>query len=207
MKLMRLIKPILAAACLLSIIAFTFVTPNYGVGDTVADFKLKNIDGKMVSLADYKKAKGVIIIFDCNTCPYSKAYNDRIISLNKKYASQGFPVITINANDPSDSEGDSFKEMVDLAKRKNYDFPYLVDETQEVAKAFGATNTPHVFILSNKNNSFKVEYIGAIDNNPRDGSAATKKYVEEAVDALLANKAIQTTKTKAIGCGIKWKDA
>ena len=171
---------------------------NYGVGDVVSDFKLKNVDGKMVALADYKSSKGAIVIFDCNTCPYSRAYNDRIIQLNKKYASQGFPVITINPNDPEQSDGESFSEMVDLAKRKGYDFPYLVDETQAVAKSFGATNTPHVFVLKNENNVFKVAYIGAIDDSPRNASSASKKYVENAVDALLAGKPVPSAKTKSV---------
>jgi glutathione peroxidase-family protein len=180
--------------------------PGYSVGDVVADFKLKNVDNKQVSLADYKTGKGAIVIFDCNTCPYSKAYNARIIALNKKYSSKGFPVITINANDPDMSPGDSFEEMVSEAKKKNYDFPYLLDETQQVAKSFGATNTPHVFVLKNESNQFKVAYIGAIDNNSRDAASADKKYVEDAVDALLAGKEVPTTKTKAVGCGIKWKN-
>ena len=179
---------------------------NYGVGDTVSDFKLKNVDGKMISLTDYKSSKGVIVIFDCNTCPYSRAYNERIIDLNKKYAPLGFPVITINSNDAEQSDGDSFEEMVDLAKRKNYNFPYLVDESQAVAKSFGATNTPHVFVLKNENNAFKVAYIGAIDDSPRKASSASRKYVEEAVTSLLENKPVTSTKTKAIGCGIKWKE-
>jgi glutathione peroxidase-family protein len=179
--------------------------PSYGVGDVVADFKLKNVDGKQVALSDYKSGKGVIVIFDCNTCPYSKAYNSRIIDLNKKYASKGFPVVSINANNAEQSPGDSFEEMVSEAKRKNYDFPYLVDETQSVAKSFGATNTPHVFVLKNESGIFKVAYIGAIDNNSRNASAADKKYVEEAVDALLGDKEVTTSKTKAVGCGIKWK--
>jgi peroxiredoxin len=178
----------------------------YGVGDTVADFKLKNVDGKMVSLADFKNSKGVIVIFDCNTCPVSKAYNTRIMDLSKKYGAKGFPLVAINANSPDVSPGDSFEEMVSEAKRKKYDFPYLVDDTQTVAKSFGATNTPHVFVLKNESGTFKVAYIGAIDNNSRDGSSADKKYVEDAVEALLANKEIATPKTKAIGCGIKWKD-
>ncbi|HEY0651562.1 MAG TPA: thioredoxin family protein [Chryseosolibacter sp.] len=202
---MRVVKSTIALA-LLFLITAAAGELNYGVGDTVADFKLKNVDGKMVSLADYKTSKGVIVIFDCNTCPYSRAYNERIIQLNKKYSSVGFPVITINANDPEQSDGDSFEEMVDLAKRKKYDFPYLVDDTQVVAKSFGATNTPHVFVLKNDNNTFKVAYIGAIDDSPRDASNASKKYVENAVDALLANKPVPSAKTKAIGCGIKWKD-
>ncbi len=179
----------------------------YDVGDSVADFKLKNFDGKLVSLSDYKNQKGAIVIFDCNTCPYSKAYNDRIIALNKKYASKGFPVITINANDPQMSPGDSFDAIVEQAKRKNYDFPYLVDETQAVAQAFGATNTPHVFVLQNTGSDFKVAYIGTIDNNSRDASSANKKYVEDAVEELLAGKSVSNAKTKAIGCGIKWKNS
>lgn len=203
---MNAIKTMLTLLCLALLVAGRPVVSDYGIGDSVADFKLKNVDGKMVSLSDYKNSKGVIVIFDCNTCPYSKAYNDRIIALNKKYASKGFPVITINANDPRLSAGDSFDEMVDLAKRKAYDFPYLVDETQNVARAFGATNTPHVFVLKNEGNDFKVAYIGAIDDNPRDASAASKKYVEDAVDALLSSKAVPSNKTKAIGCTIKWKN-
>lgn len=179
----------------------------YGVGDTVADFKLKNTDGKMVALSDYKSAKGAIVIFDCNTCPYSKAYNSRIIELNKKYASKGFPVIAIQPNDPQVSPGDSFEEMVKLAKNKKYDFPYLFDETQQVARAFGATNTPHVYLLKKEGNDFKVVYIGSIDDNARDEKAVSKRYVEENIEALLTGKAVPTDKTKAIGCTIKWRNA
>ena len=180
---------------------------NYGIGDAVADFKLKNVDGRLVSLSDYKKSKGVIVIFDCNTCPYSKAYNSRIMALNKQYAAKDFPLVAINANDPSISSGDSFEEMVSEAKRKKYDFPYLVDETQATAKAFGATNTPHVFVLKNDGGTFKVAYIGTIDNSPRDEANVSKKYVEDAVNAILGGKEVPATTTKAVGCGIKWKNA
>jgi len=193
---------------LLGIVLFIAAAPSgYQIGDTVADFNLKNTDGQMVSLANYKNAKGIIVIFDCNTCPYSKAYNDRIIALNKKYASQGFPVIAINANDPEISPGDSFDEMVSQARRKGYDFPYLVDENQTVAKAFGAASTPTVFVLKKNNDKYSVAYIGAIDDNTRDASAANKKYVEEAVDALLAGKPVRTEKTKAIGCRVKYRNS
>lgn len=199
-------KKLIAVWMLMSItILFAGKAPYYELGDLVKNFTLKNVDGKMVSLSDYKDKAGVIVIFDCNTCPFSKAYNDRIIGLNKRYASKGFPVVTINSNNPDQSPGDSFSEMASVAKKKNYDFPYLVDESQDVAKSFGATNTPHVFVLQNESQNFKVAYIGTIDNNSRDASAATKKYVEDAVDALLANKPVPLSKTKAIGCGIKWK--
>ncbi len=191
---------------LMLLVAATPVKNGYEVGDTATDFKLKNVDGKMVSLADFKDAKGFIVVFDCNTCPVSKAYNDRIIALSKKYP-KDFPLIAINANSPEESSGDSFEEMVKYAKKHGYNFPYLVDETQEIARAYGATNTPHVFILNRTQNELKVAYIGAIDNNTRKAEDATKHYVEDAVEALLAGKPITTTKTKAIGCGIKWKDA
>jgi peroxiredoxin len=197
---------ITALVCVALLTAGSSIKVGYEVGDLVADFKLKNTTGKTVSLSDYKTAKGVIVVFDCNTCPYSKAYNERIIALNKKYAAKGFPLLAINANDPEKSPGDSFNEMVAYAKKNNYDFPYLVDESQSVAKTFGATNTPHVFVLSKNGADFKVAYIGAIDNNTQDAASADKKYVEEAVEALLSEKAVPTTKTKAIGCTIKWKN-
>lgn len=179
----------------------------YEVGDVAADFKLKNVDGKMISLADFKEAKGFIVIFDCNTCPISKAYTSRIMALNKKYAPLGFPVVAINPNSPEVVAEESYEEMVKLAKKKGYDFPYLYDESQQVVKTFGATNTPHVFILHKNNNELKVAYIGAIDDSSRSASDVTKKYVENAVDQLLSGKPVETTKTKAIGCGVKWKHA
>ena len=182
------------------------VSPGYELGETVKDFKLKNVDGRMVALSDYDQSHGVILIFDCNTCPYSKAYNDRIIALHQKFGAKGFPVITVNPNDGKQSPGDSFQAMVARARTKNYNFPYLLDESQTVARAFGATNTPHVFLLQRKNEDFKVAYIGAIDNNPRSASQADRKYVEEAVSALLEGKPVPVEKTKAVGCGIKWKD-
>lgn len=204
---MKTIKTLVLAMTFLVFFAGSPLKNGYEVGDAATDFNLKNVDGKMVSLSSFKNTKGFILIFDCNTCPYSKAYNDRIQALNKKYASQGFPVIAINSNDPEVSSGDSYEDMVNVAKKKNYEFPYLVDESQSVAKAYGATNTPHVYVLAKENNSLKVAYIGAIDDSARDASAVSKKYVENAVDALLSGKPVPVTKTKAVGCGIKWKSA
>jgi peroxiredoxin len=198
---------IFSAVVIMATSAGAPVRNGYEVGDTATDFKLKNIDGKIVSMSDMKDAKGFILIFDCNTCPYSKAYNDRIIGLNNKYAVRGFPVVAINANDASESPGDSFEKMVEYAKKKGYNFPYLIDESQDIARAYGATNTPHVFVLNRVGKDLKVAYLGTIDDNARNASAATRKYVEDAVDALLAGKSVPTTKTKAIGCGIKWKNS
>lgn len=186
--------------------AFKFPSqPGYKVGDKAIDFTLKNVDEKMVSLADYKNAKGFIVIFTCNHCPFSQAYEQRIIDLHKKYESKGFPVIAINPNDKDREPDDSFENMQKLAKEKNYPFVYLYDETQQIAKAYGATRTPHVFILERSKKGNLVRYIGAIDDNYEDASAAKEKYTEQAVDALISGKSIATTQTKAIGCGIKWK--
>jgi peroxiredoxin len=197
---------LIMALCMFVLVAASPVRVGYEVGDTVADFKLKNTNGKMVALSDYKDVKGVIVIFDCNTCPYSKAYNDRIIALSKKYPAKTFPLVLVQSNDPAVSPGDSFDEMVKYASAHGYDFPYLFDETQNVATNFGATNTPHAFVLKKDGAAFKVAYIGAIDDNPRDANAVTKRHVEDAVDAVIANKAVTTTKTKAIGCTIKWSN-
>jgi peroxiredoxin len=173
----------------------------YKVGDTIEDFKLKNIDNKMVSLSDYTDAKGFVIVFTCNMCPYSVANEDRIVALDKKYKQLGFPIIAINPNDPEASRGDSFEDMKVRASEKGFTFPYLFDEGQKVYPKFGATKTPHVYIVTKK--TMKVEYIGAIDNNSRNEDKVTEKYVEDAVDALLAGKKPTKTETRAIGCSIK----
>lgn len=187
------------------LIAGAPVKTGHKVGDEATSFSLKNVDGKTISLNDYKDKKGVILIFTCNTCPYSKMYEQRIIDLQNRYADKGYPVVAINSNDPNKSPGDSFDKMVKLSNEKSYPFPYLYDEDQSIAKAYGATNTPHVYLLKNSEKSFYVSYIGAIDNNARDGGQANNKYVESAIDALDSGEEIKTKSTKAIGCTIKWK--
>lgn len=177
----------------------------YKIGDEAIDFSLKNIDDQMVSLANYPDAKGFIVIFTCNHCPYAVAYEDRIVALNNKYASLGYPVIAINPNDPTVQPEDSFDAMKVRAKEKGFTFPYLFDEGQKVYPVYGATKTPHVFILNKENNKNIVKYIGTIDNNYEDAKAVTEKYVEAAVDALLAGKEIQQPTTVAVGCTIKTK--
>ncbi|MFN8299339.1 MAG: thioredoxin family protein [Chitinophagales bacterium] len=178
----------------------------YKVGDKATDFKLKNVDGKMVSLADYSTAKGFIVIFTCNHCPFSKKYEDRIVALDKAYKEKGYPVIAINSNDAAQNEEDSYQNMRVRAREKQFTFPYLHDETQEMAKTYGATRTPHVFILQKEAGSLIVKYIGAIDDNSDDAAAVKEKYAEKALDNLIAGKAVETTTTKAIGCTIKWKN-
>jgi len=175
----------------------------YKVGDVATDFKLKNVDQKMVSLSDYKDAKGFIVVFTCNHCPYAKAYESRIIALDQKYASKGYPVIAINPNDPKVEPTDNFEAMQVRAKEKAFTFPYLFDDGQTVYPQYGATKTPHVFLLNKENGKNIVRYIGAIDDNYADVNDVSNKYVEAAVDALLANQPIAQTTTVAIGCSIK----
>jgi len=157
----------------------------------------------MVSLSEFNNAKGFIVTFTCNTCPYAVMYEDRIIELNKKYAKLGYPVIAIMPNNTAINPGDSFEAMKKRAVEKGFTFPYLIDEKQDVYPKFGATKTPHVFVLEKTAKGNEVKYIGAIDDNYKDASAVTTKYVEDAVDALLDGKTVKETETRAIGCGIK----
>lgn len=175
----------------------------YKIGDLAEDFSLKSTDGKLVSLADYSNAKGFIVTFTCNTCPYAVMYEDRIIELDKKYAKLGYPVIAIMPNNVNVQPDDNLEAMKQRASEKGFTFPYLIDENQDVYPKYGATKTPHVFVLKKTSEGNKVKYIGAIDDNYKDASAVTNKYVENAVDALLAGEEVKQTETKAIGCGIK----
>lgn len=175
------------------------------VGDVAPNFELRNIDGRVVKLSQYTSQKGAIIVFTCNHCPYSVKYEDRIIQLHDLFAPLGFPVIAINPNDAVKVPEDSFENMKLRAKEKKFSFPYLVDETQEVARAYGAKRTPHVYVVANTAEGMIVQYIGAIDDNATDAAAVETRFVRDAVTALLAGKMPATPITKAIGCTIKWK--
>ncbi len=172
----------------------------YKIGDTATDFSLKGTDGKNHSLAEVEDAKGYIVIFTCNHCPFSKMYEDRIIALQTKYKEKGYPVIAINPNDPKANADDSFDKMVVRAKEKGFNFWYLFDDGQKIFPQYGATKTPHVFLLD-KNKV--VKYIGAIDDNARDSKSVEEKFLENAINALDAGKKITPETTKAIGCSIK----
>jgi peroxiredoxin len=198
-------KILLFSAAVLMLACAASAAMPYKPGDVANDFSLKNINGSAVSLSGIPGAKGFIVVFMCNTCPMVKAYEDRIIELNEKFSPEGYPVIAINANDKSVSPGDSYAEMQKLAKEKGYKFQYLYDESQEVARKYGATNTPHVYVLAREGDNLRVKYAGAIDNNSDSASEADKKYVEDAVNALLRDDKVPVVSTKAIGCGIKWK--
>lgn len=200
---MKHFKGLLAVMVIFLLSAFTTINNGYKVGDLATDFSLENIDGTMVSLSDYKEAKGFIVIFTCNTCPYAVAYEDRIVALDKKYAAQGYPVIAIMPNNTDIQKGDGMEAMKQRAQQKGFTFPYLMDKDQKISPQYGATKTPEVYVLQKSGQGNQVKYIGAIDDNYQDANAVNTKYVEDAVDALLAGKTIKETKTRAIGCAIK----
>ena len=175
----------------------------YSIGDIASDFNLKNVDGEMISLkGTYPDAKGYIVIFTCNHCPYAVMYEDRIIELHETYAPQGYPVIAINPNDPDVVAEDGYDEMIERANDKGFSFPYVFDEGQAIFPLYGALKTPHVFLLDS---DLSVQYIGAIDDNPRNASAVSQFYVKDAITALEAGQSPDPATTKAVGCRIKVK--
>lgn len=196
---------ILALLIIFSSVSISFAG-GYEVGDKAVDFKLLNIDGTMVSLSDYQDAKGAIVIFTCNHCPYSVLYEDRIIELDKKFKKKGFPVIAINPNDSVKQPEDSYSKMIVRAEEKGFTFPYILDADQSITAAYGASRTPHVFLLQKEDSDFIVKYIGAIDDNAKLPGEVEDKFAENAVNALLKKETPDPSFTKAIGCTIKWAE-
>lgn len=175
----------------------------YAIGDAATDFKLKNVDGNMVSLSDYPNAKGYILIFTCNTCPYAVASEERIVALDQEFKAKGFPVIAINPNNPAVQPEDTYERMQAKAREAGFTFPYLYDESQSIYAKYGATKTPHVYILQKQQDKNIVKYIGAIDDNVRDASGVKERFAANAVNELLAGKEVSVKETKAIGCSVK----
>ena len=172
-------------------------------GDNAADFTLLNVDSNMVSLSNYDESNGVILVFTCNTCPFAQVYEQRLIRIHNFYAQKGYPVIAINPNDEAVSPDDSFEDMIKLAEKNDYPFPYLKDATQEVYKAYGASRTPQIFLLKNEGGQFKVAYTGAIDNNVVDQRGVTNRYLEKAIAAVIKGKTPDPITVDAVGCTIK----
>ncbi len=195
--------PLLLPVALAAFLMLTMSATNpkgYSVGDTAEDFTLKNVTGEMVSLSDYKGVNGIIVVFTCNHCPFAQLYEQRIIDLHKTFAPQGYPVVAINPNSPQVMPEDSFEKMQERAKAKHYPFAYLIDEKQTVYPKFGATKTPHAFLLDS---SRVVRYIGSIDSNPEAPNASTQRWVEKAIKALQNGLKPDPAFTRAVGCTIK----
>jgi len=180
------------------------VLKGYAVGDKAEAFSLKGTDGEMTSLSDFEDAKGFVIVFTCNHCPFSVAYEDRIIAIDEKYKSLGYLVVALNPNDPQIQPEDSFDNMKKRAKKKKFGFPYLLDEGAVYAQKYGATKTPHIYVLTRKGTELEVSYIGAIDDNSRNANDVKVKYLENALEELISGKPVSQPTTKAIGCSIKF---
>lgn len=172
------------------------------IGQPAPAFSLPGADGKTYSLAGLLGKKALAVIFSCNHCPYVVAYEDRMIELQAKYGPKGAQLVAINANDAAGYPADSFEAMKARAKQKGFNFPYLRDESQSVAKAYGATHTPHTFLFDQAG---KLSYTGKIDDNWDHPSEVKHRYLADAIEALLAGKAVPVPSTHSIGCTIKWK--
>lgn len=206
-----------AAACLLGLVA---VAPGgfaaegaagtgtrsgplaLGAKAPLATTKMKNVDGKMVAIADVAGKAGTLVVFTCNHCPFAKGWEQRIAELANAYAKKGIGAILINANDPAKHEDDGFPEMQSRAKSLGLTVPYVVDETSAVARAFGASVTPEAFLFDKGG---KLAYHGAIDDNHKDATKVQKSYLRDALDAVAAGKAPAVAESKSLGCGIKFR--
>lgn len=172
------------------------------LGEQAKDFSLKGVDGKTYSLASFAHAKALVVVFSCNHCPYVKAVEDRLIDIQRDYAAKGAALVAINANDAVNYPEDSFDKMVARAQEKGFNFPYLRDDTQETARAYAATHTPHLFVFDGAR---KLAYTGKIDDNWQDAAAVKQRHLRDALDDLLAGRGVRVPETHAIGCTIKWK--
>ncbi len=195
-----MLKSLLVAVLAVSMSSAALAVDELAIGAKGPGFDLKGTDGKMYSLDTIKGEKGTAVIFTCNECPYAKGYEDRLIAFANTYQAKGIGFIAINANDPDIVPGDSFDAMVGRAKEKQFPYPYVVDETQQIAAAYGAKVTPHIFLLDGGGS---LVYRGRIDDSLKE-EEIKKRDLQAALDALVGGNAIRVTETKAFGCGVKW---
>ena len=172
---------------------------------TISDFKLINIDGNYISLKDYPCAKGFMIVFTSNHCPFAKLYPNRLNELNNKYKPLGVPVIAVSSTDTVSYEEDTYDKMVAKAIYEHFNFPYLYDAKQSVAKDFGAERTPHAFLIWKERDTWAIKYNGAIDDNGAHPELVQKRYLADAVDALLSGRGVVEKETRSIGCQIYFR--
>ena len=178
-------------------------TKTLKIGSSMPAFNLKGVDDKIYGPESFKGKKVLVIIFSCNHCPYVQAYEDRIIALQNDYKSKGVAVVAINSNDDSQYEEDSFQNMVKRSNERGFNFPYLRDEDQQTAVKFDASHTPEIFLFNEKR---ELSYHGKIDDNWKEPEKVKSKYLQDALDELLAGKEISVPETFSIGCTIKWKN-
>ncbi len=178
-------------------------TDTLKINSTIPQFEnLPGTDGRRYSLKDFSTRKALAVVFSCNHCPTVQAYEDRMIAFQREYGSKGVQLVAISSNEDKNYPEDSFDEMVKRARQRGFNFPYLHDAEQTVARAFGATHTPEFFLFDQE---LKLRYHGKMDDNHRDVSAVRVNYLAEATDAILAGKEVKEVETYSIGCTIKWK--
>jgi len=173
------------------------------IGSKIPEFDLPAVDGKNYSLDSFSDKDVLTVIFSCNHCPYVRAYEDRIKAIQNDYFKKGVQIVAINANDSDKYEDDSFENMKQRASEKVFNFPYLRDESQEIAKAYDASHTPEVFVFDRDR---KLVYHGKIDDNWKEPEKVRSNYLRDVLDELLAGQEISVPETFSIGCTIKWKN-
>jgi peroxiredoxin len=178
-------------------------TNNLKIGSQAPDFNLPGVDGKNYSLNSFKDNKALIVIFSCNHCPYVQAYEDRIKQIQEDYKTEGVSVVAINSNEDMNYPDDSFKNMKKRFLEKKFNFPYLRDDDQYVARAYDATHTPEIFLFDKQR---KLAFHGKIDDNWQEPKKVQNHYLKNALDELLEGKEISVPETFTIGCTIKWKN-
>lgn len=176
------------------------LVPTLELGAPAPDFDLPGVDGRRYSLASFKDKPVLVVIFSCNHCPYVKAYEDRMVSIQRDYESKGVRFVAINSNDDAAYPEDSFPEMVKRAKEKGFNFPYLRDESQEVVEAYGGVCTPHVFAFDNNR---ILRYRGRIDDS-KEARAVTTHDLRNALDDMTRGASVRVPDTRPFGCSIKW---
>ncbi len=173
------------------------------IGAAAPDFSLPGVDGKDYTLASFKDARVLVVVFTCNHCPAAIGSEDRLVGLAKEYQPRGIAVAAINANEDQNHPTDSFEHMKVRAKEKGFPFPYLRDESQKTALAYGALRTPHFYVFDDQR---KLRYTGRMDDNPYEAAKASRHDLRNALDALLAGQQPPLEMTNPIGCNVKWKD-
>jgi len=175
------------------------------LGSSAPAFSLPGVDGKIYSLDSFKDARGLLIVFMCNHCPYVIAIHERLNQIAKDYSSKGIAVIGISSNDPNYKEADSFENMKLTAKEWGLIFPYVFDETQNVARAYDAVCTPDPYLYENVSGQFVLKYRGRIDDSWKDESQVKEKSLRLAIESILAGKSLNPDQIPSMGCSIKWK--
>ena len=202
-SLPALLSTLLALSCLApAALAQESAPLALGSPAPMRDVMMKSVDGHDRSIASVAGRKGTLVVFTCNTCPYARGWEDRIAVIGNAAVKRGLGVIAVNANDPELNAGDSFAEMVARAKKLGLKFPYVVDATSDLARAFGASATPEAFLFDAKG---LLVYHGTVDDNMRDPRAVKEPWLRQAVDAVAAGHPVATAETKAMGCSIKFK--